>query len=106
MFQFGECIVHKLVDFSLQGEEKTNATPTTIIAQPALVVNTSRANAAIETGGSGPRVTSYITLAASSQSRKIPNSPADCTRAKTDGMRPLIALSDIPPAPTNARYWG
>jgi hypothetical protein len=34
------------------------------------VVNTSRTKAPIETGGSGPRVSWYMTLAASSQSRK------------------------------------
>jgi hypothetical protein len=43
-----------------KAKRKPTPTPTTIIVQPAPVVNTSRANAVIETGGSGPRVSWYI----------------------------------------------
>src|SRR5262249_59282593 len=63
-----------LIASTSKAKIKPTPTPTKIIAQPALVVNTSRAKAVIETGGSGPRVSSYIMLAASSQSRKIASS--------------------------------
>src|SRR5262249_23979469 len=47
-----------LITSTNRAKKKPTPTPTTIIAQPAPVVNTSRANEPIETGGSGPSVTS------------------------------------------------
>src|SRR5713101_6253999 len=44
-----------LIASTSKAKRKPTPTPTQIITQPAPVVNTSRANAAIETGGSGPR---------------------------------------------------
>src|SRR6476619_3756116 len=69
-----------LIASASKAKRRPTPTPTAIIAQPALVVNTSQTNAAIETGGSGTRVSSYITLAASSQSRKIASSTNPSTR--------------------------
>src|SRR5512147_2743481 len=42
-----------LIASTSKAKRKPTPTPTKIIAQPALVVNTSRAKALIETGGSG-----------------------------------------------------
>ena len=52
-----------LIASTSKAKRKPMPTPATIIAQPALVVNTSRANAAIEAGGSGPRVTFVYQIA-------------------------------------------
>src|SRR5262249_35753004 len=45
-----------LIASTSKANRKPTPTPTTIIVQPAEVVNTSRANAVIESGGSGPSV--------------------------------------------------
>src|SRR6185437_7235325 len=80
-----------LIASTSKAKRNPTPTPTRIIVQPALVVNTSWTNAAIETGGSGPRVSWYISLAASSQSRKIASSTNPSIRIAPNPGEPITS---------------
>src|SRR4029079_4949723 len=86
-----------LIVSTSKAKRRPTPTPTKIIAQPALVVNTSRAKAVIETGGSGPRVSSYTTWAAGTQRRKTASTtnPSTRTAPKAGELIPPKASAQV-----------